>query len=430
MTRRASSVTRGRIDLHDRLESRSDEIRESALSRIQQIDPQRKITDPTYGPSLELAVRAAIVHYLEALQRGAGRVAPAPPAVRAQAALAARNGVGLDVVLRRCTSGHALIESVVVEEAEVLEISGWPLRTVLLDHAATFQGLVSAVSQAYAEEERSLPKTSADRKLEQVRRLLAGDELLSTDLDYDLAGYHVAIVLAGTGPADVARAAATAISPPKALIVQPDHGICWAWFGSAQPTNGAQIETVLGRLVADPTRIAIGEPASGVEGWRRSHRQAIAALPIAQRGNEPLAFYRDAPLTAAALGDDLLASSLRQLYLQPLEAEKDGGESLRQTLRSYFACERNRSSAAAALQLARNTLAARLDIAEERIGRPLISCAAGLEVALALQLLDGHTDGPEEPRSVTEWRLLPLNRYHARLSSASSSTASASSNFS
>ena len=88
--------------------------------------------------------------------------------------------------------------------------------------------------------------------------------------------------------------------------------------------------------------------------------------------------------------DELLASSLRKLYLEPLEAERDGGEVARETLRAYFAADRNVSSAAAILDVERRTVSNRLRSIEQRLGRQLSSCAVELSIALRLeQLLAG-----------------------------------------
>src|SRR4029077_15954907 len=95
--------------------------------------------------------------------------------------------------------------------------------------------------------------------------------------------------------------------------------------------------------------LAIGEPAEGLAGWRQSHRQGAAAFNVARRRWKPIVRYADVALLASAMQDELLVSSLRQLYLEPLEAERDGGRVARETLRAYFGTERNVSSAAAAL---------------------------------------------------------------------------------
>ncbi|MGN6372189.1 MAG: helix-turn-helix domain-containing protein [Solirubrobacteraceae bacterium] len=93
-------------------------------------------------------------------------------------------------------------------------------------------------------------------------------------------------------------------------------------------------------------------------------------------------------LLAAALRDDTLARSLREIYLSPLEDSRDGGAVLRETLRAYLAAERNASSAAAALGVARNTVDYRLRAIEKRLGRSLQRFTAELEVALALKEID------------------------------------------
>jgi sugar diacid utilization regulator len=134
--------------------------------------------------------------------------------------------------------------------------------------------------------------------------------------------------------------------------------------------------------------LAVGEPGLGLAGWHLSHRQARAALPVAIQSPERVVRYAEVTLLASALSDDVMASSLEELYLLPLTEEADGGEALRQTLRAYFQTGRNVSSAAAALGISWPTVKARLDTIEERIGRPLSACGAEVETALRLQWLD------------------------------------------
>jgi len=72
------------------------------------------------------------------------------------------------------------------------------------------------------------------------------------------------------------------------------------------------------------------------------------------------------------------------MYLEPLEQERAGAETLRHTLRAYFAAERNISSAAVLLRADRNTVASRLRTIEERIDGCLNAHAAEIEIALRL----------------------------------------------
>lgn len=80
--------------------------------------------------------------------------------------------------------------------------------------------------------------------------------------------------------------------------------------------------------------------------------------------------------------DDLLIRSLSQIYLAPLADESDGGATLRETLRAYFAANRNVSSTAAKLRVSRKTINKRLAQVGKLIGRRLDSCGPELEAAL------------------------------------------------
>jgi DNA-binding PucR family transcriptional regulator len=130
--------------------------------------------------------------------------------------------------------------------------------------------------------------------------------------------------------------------------------------------------------------VSVGEPGEGFLAWRLSHRQAKAALLIAERQGQPVVRYADVALQASIVRDDLITTSLHQLYLEPLERARDGGEAARETLRAYFAAERNISSTAAALGVDRRTVTNRIRTIEELLGRPLKFSATDLEIALRL----------------------------------------------
>jgi DNA-binding PucR family transcriptional regulator len=97
--------------------------------------------------------------------------------------------------------------------------------------------------------------------------------------------------------------------------------------------------------------------------------------------------YADVALLSSMVQDDLLSASLRELYLLPLDDERGGGVTLRETLRAYFAAGRNGASAAAALNVSRQTITNRLQTVEARVGRSLVDCATTIEVALRLDEL-------------------------------------------
>jgi DNA-binding PucR family transcriptional regulator len=94
--------------------------------------------------------------------------------------------------------------------------------------------------------------------------------------------------------------------------------------------------------------------------------------------------YADHALLTSMAKDEVLIASLREIYLTPLEAGRDGGAADRATLCAYFAAGRNGKSAAAALSTSRQTVSNRLKSVEKKIGRSLLACATDLELTLRL----------------------------------------------
>ena len=157
----------------------------------------------------------------------------------------------------------------------------------------------------------------------------------------------------------------------RVLVVPPGEGAVWAWLGARRRLDPAELEGLAAEDWPPRVSLAIGEPGQGLAGWRLTHQQALAALPVALRSGQTVVRYTDVALLASILQDDLLAASLRELYLDPLSDERDGGETLRRTLRAYISSERNLTSAAAALGVSRRTVANRLRSVETKIGRSL-----------------------------------------------------------
>jgi DNA-binding PucR family transcriptional regulator len=171
----------------------------------------------------------------------------------------------------------------------------------------------------------------------------------------------------------------------RLLAVCREEEPVWAcWLGGGRPLEAEQALRALGEISLDRVLVSVGEPGEGLSGWRFSHRQAKAALPIAERRGQAVLRYADVALLASILRDDLVATSLHQLYLEPLESARDGGKVGRETLRAYFAAERNISSTAAALGVDRRTVTNRIRAIEGLFGRPLKDFATELETALRL----------------------------------------------
>ena len=375
-------------DLAARLRARTPQIERAIGARVQAVADPAEVADPSYAEGLRAAVAAALAHAVAGVEAGEPEPGPVPAELFAQARAAAHARVPLDTVLRRYLAGHALIVDFAMDEAGGPEPVSQPdVQRALRVLAALVDRLIAAVSEQYRRVAEQRPRTPERRHAELIRRLLADEPADPGELGYELQAHHLGLIASGPGARPALGELARALDRRLLLVPRPG-GALWAWLGGRRALDPAEALARLGaRAAGQGGAFAFGEPGQGPAGWRLSHRQALAALPVAQRGPERAVRYADVALLASAIQDEILATSLRCLYLEPLERERDGGKTLRETLRAYFAADRNVSSAAAALGVSRQSVNSRLRAAEQRLGRPIDACAAELQTALRLQVV-------------------------------------------
>jgi hypothetical protein len=367
-----------------RLRERLPELRSAVATRVRAIDDPRRVPDPAYREGLEAALPAAVEYSLACLEGGEHRPPEVPVEVLAQARLDARNRVPLDTVTRRYLAVNALFGDFLAAEAERADIPSGALRRLLAVQATRLDQMLAAAGAEHAREVRSRPTTAAERRRECVKRLLAGELVDQSDLGYELDGEHIALMARGAGAKELLRELAAGVDRRLLAVRREEEQIWAAWLGGRRPLATERVLKVLAELPTGGVVLTVGEPGDGLEGWRFSHAQAKAALPIADRCGRPVVRFLDVAVEAAIVRDELIATSLRRRYLRPLESARDGGELARQTLRAYFAAERNVSATAAALGVDRRTVRNRLATIEEQLGRPLNGSAADMEIALRL----------------------------------------------
>jgi hypothetical protein len=380
------SMAELRSAVAERLRARGEEIQEAVIHRAFSIAPPTGREAPGYAEALRAAIPSAVDHAFGAIEVGEERVGPTPAAVFVQAAASARSKVGLEVVMRRYAAGYSTISDFLQEEIRDLggtSVNGYT--KLQRDLTALFDRFVVEVTEAYRNEGgRSVP-SPRQRQLERVRRLLAGELVDPEGLGYRLEGTHLAVILSGPEPEEAAPALADRLDR-RFMVGEVSIGRCAVWLGGSRPFEREQLDAALLAVAQGGLRLSVGEPGTGLAGWRRTRRQAEAADLVAERGTEVLVRYGDVALLAAALRDPDLSHYLGETYADPLG---EGRSSLRQTVRTFLESGRNASSAGATLGIARQTVASRLQAAEARLGRPLEDCAAQLETALRLVELDG-----------------------------------------
>jgi PucR-like helix-turn-helix protein/diguanylate cyclase with GGDEF domain len=358
------------------------------MARVYAIADPAQVSDSTYVAGIRTAVSVAVDYALAAAERAGGEGTPLPPELLVQARLAARSGVGLDTVLRRYVAGYSLFANVLVEEAEKAGIlDAKTLKSLTQGYATLFDRLIVAVTEEYQRQAQQRPSGSERRQVEHVRRLLAGDTLDTSVLPYAFGRSHVAIVACGDASEAAIREIATELDR-NLLLVRPEESTIWAWLGGRRPLDPGDLMAYLADRWPARHAAALGEAGTDLTGWRLSHRQARAALHIAQKTGDTLVRYSQVALLATVLKDDVLVAMLRRRYLEPLKGDRDDGETSRRTLRAYFNAAGNASSAAAALGVNRNTVRIRLAAIEERLGRSLAATSVEMETALRLHELE------------------------------------------
>lgn len=347
--------------------------------------------------------RRNIVASLESIFTGLGgeRTPPdeAPATAIEIARVAVRSGIELEDIVHAYRVGHALTWDLILERAS--ELAADPaehLAVLRLSSRFLFawnDQVVAQLSRAYQRESERRFHDRERRKQRLIADLLDGLPVDPTRLRYDLDGTHLALVGWGTDPDDVMRGLAADLDVALLVVSGPGASV-FGWLGGstlASPSLPGKLRPSAPR----GTRLAIGRPGEGVEGFRRSHRQAIQAHRVALRSTTPVVLYQD--VTIEALVGDVPAR-LREFVeneLGPLLTDDDRDRDLRETLRAYFSTGQNAASAAPLLGIHERTVANRLRTIEVRLGYSIRD--RNEELIVALRLLTMIEQG-----GATDWR--------------------------
>jgi PucR C-terminal helix-turn-helix domain/GGDEF-like domain len=345
------------------------------------------VGDTEYMVGLRATITAVVEYGLAGIDLGEERSEPVPPAAIVQAQHAVRLGVSLETVLCRYIAGYKLLVKLVTREAEDISSEKGVLADVLSLQASLLERLVSSITCVYLSEVECVGPSPELRRAELVQRLLDGATVDASYLGYNFDAWHIGMIATGAS----AQRALQILTADRGqlLAVQHSDDVVWAWLGGRRRPATRDIERVLSS-VEWPVEVslAVGEPARGVDGWRQTHWQAQEALR-ALRKPQRLSHYADVTILALVLQNDLAARSLREIYLGPLGARRGQGMVARRTLRAYFKAGGNAATAAKDLGVTPKTVRRRMQEIEQRLGRPLPTCHAELEVALRLEDLDG-----------------------------------------
>ncbi|MFJ6789410.1 PucR family transcriptional regulator [Streptomyces angustmyceticus] len=315
----------------------------------------------------------------------------------------ARRGVGLDRVLRGVRLGHARLTQELTSAVERYVPAGEHLAELrriteeLFAHADTHASLMA---ESYiAERDRWRGSDEAARR-QTIDDLLAArpvePETATRRLRYDVTRTHLAAVLWCDDAADplpaaerlqhTATALARAVGTGPPLMIPAAGTIAWLWLHVPDDLTGLPDRARSRTDRAPGVRVALGPPAHGTAGMRRSHYGAREAQRVARLApGDWLTDYREARLVALATTDPEHARWFVHDLLGPLASDGARLRELRETLRVYLAEERSLRAAAGALHVARNTVTYRVKRAEELLPTATTT-GSTLELRLALEL--------------------------------------------
>lgn len=375
------------------------EVPESEYELIDEVTMATAVPAITADPALVLAIRRAnranLRHWLEANVRDPG--APVAPNLGAATYGISRDLVrrGLDEMsLDAYRTGQnaawrfwmATAFTLTTDPGELAELLDVTARSIFAFVDATLAGIAGEIRRERAHLTRG---TEAER-LEVVTLVLDGApisaERASLRLGYELGRTHTAAVVFSDAAEpdrvalqEGAELLAQATGARRPLTVVASAAALWTWV--AHP-DGPDLDVLRAGLGAG-TRIAVGPTLPGVDGFRRSHVDALATQRLLQRvpADVRLATFDEVQVVALATRDEQRADELVRRTLGPLA---DAPAELRETLRVYLREDHNATRAAQALFAHRNTVLNRLARAERLLPAPL--AGRGLQVGLALEI--------------------------------------------
>ncbi|MCW3041752.1 MAG: PucR family transcriptional regulator, partial [Solirubrobacterales bacterium] len=280
------------------------------------------------------------------------------------------------------------------DPAELAELLDVTARSIFTFVDETLAGIAREVTR---EREHLRRGTQAER-LEVVSLVLSGAPIAadraSLRLGYELERTHTAAVVF-TDAAEPDQGAleagaellARAAGVRRPLAVVASASALWTWTAAPEGPDVDALRTALAG--AAPARIALGPTLPGIDGFRRSHLDALATQRLLQRVPDDvrLATYDEVQVVALATqdeqrADELVRRALGALALAPPE--------LRETVRTYLREGCSTTRTAKALFTHRNTVVGRLARAEQLLPAPL--AGRSLQVGLALEIV--HWLGP------------------------------------
>jgi DNA-binding PucR family transcriptional regulator len=353
--------------------------------------------DPVLRVSAERAFQASVLHWVTQNLRN--------PGARVEADLGEevvhitrdliRRGLE-DVATASFRAGHAQAQRLLMKLAFTVTTEPEELRE-LLDTAAWSIGdfvenTITSVMALMRAERAAILRDSRPELRETIALVLDGAPIprqrAEERLGYRLDQTHTAVVVWSSEPdADVRCVDSVAemlsrARTSRSLTVMPGESTKWVWLPG---TDEIDREQLLGAVhPGESVRVAVGPPAAGIEGFRRSHLDAVAAQRMVARldSAQRVVFFDEVQMVALMTTD---VESAEHFVRQTLGDLAHASTEIRETVLAFVEENGSVQRVAARLYAHRNTVVRRMTRAQALLPRPLAHNR--VQVAAALQVL-------------------------------------------
>ena len=326
----------------------------------------------------------------------------APAAALEEARRRAQRGTALTALLRAYRLGHTVFLDWVFQELARQSQDAALVTAVTIDVSKIVAGYIDQVCEeivgTYARErERWLRNRSAARA-GRIRDLLSGQPVnvsaTEATLGYRLRQHHLGVVcwtstdaIAAGSISRLERAvghiAARTAAGADPVFLPRDESSAWAWLPlgirdrfDADAARAADLDGDL--------HVAFGDVARGIDGFRLSHQQALAAQAVALAGGSPprVVTYGEVAPVAMMLSSAALLRAWVLATLGRLATDDEHHARLRETLLVFLDTGGSYKATAERLLLHKNSVQYRIHKATESLGRPVGDNRHDVELAL------------------------------------------------
>lgn len=309
-----------------------------------------------------------------------------------------RRGVSLDQVLRGIRLGHSLMAHGFLDAATKLVDE--PRRAAEMKRTSDMlfeyiDDFASSMATEYLAERDRWVASAAAARAEMVHAILDKKAVSTAEarasLSYPLDHHHVGFVLwrdssEEQSHTDLQRSAAEMLRDTgcSGTLMIP-HGASSLWVWAAWRSSSDATTDFSASQLTD-IWITVGTPARGVDGFRRTHREAeqVAALSRTTPAGPSVIHFSDVELAVLLAQEPELAQNFVRTQLGPIAADTPSAAELRETVAAYLANDRSLVRAGEELHVARNTVAYRVKKFENLTGRDLKEHRLNIEAALVL----------------------------------------------